>query len=169
MVFGIQYQARHVIRSHGVTWLDFSGRLIVRHILNWKWCWWAVIGHERVLERIRYNIISQLPPSPQNRIFVPLEVLAWVTTAYWVLHSRLISFWRNMNTSSIFYFSKSTSINTQNSSLWDTLKMMLFKKTLIKWKHIGRISWKFQHWFNLRSIELDIKRLMLYEGQSIYS
>ena len=25
-------------------WLDFSGRLIVPHILNWKWRWWAVIG-----------------------------------------------------------------------------------------------------------------------------
>ena len=49
-------------------------------------------------------------------IFIPLKVLVW----------------RNMNISSIFYFSKSTSINTQYSSLWDTLKMMLFTKYLIK-------------------------------------
>ena len=78
--------------------------------------------------------------------------------------SRLTFFWRNMSISSIFYFSKSTSINTQYSSLWDTLKMMLFIKYLIfKWKCIGRISWKFQYWFNLKStIELDIKRWMLY-------
>ena len=35
-------------------------------------------------------------------------------------------------------------------------------KYLIKWKRIGRISWKFRYWFDLRSsIELDIKRLML--------
>ena len=36
-----------------------------------------------------------------------------------------------MHISSIFYFSKSTSINTQYSSLWDTLKMMLFTKYFI--------------------------------------
>ena len=92
-------------------------------------------------------------------IFIPLEVLALVMTAYWVLHSRLIYFWRNTNISSIFYFSKSTSINTQYSSLWDTLKMMLFTKYLIKWKRFGRFSWKFRYWFNSKSsIELDIKR-----------
>ena len=83
--------------------------------------------------------------------------------ACWILHSRLIYFWRNINISSIFYFSKSTSINTQYSSLWDTLKMMLFTKYLIKWKCIGRIIWKFRYWFNLySSMELDIERSMLY-------
>ena len=75
----------------------------------------------------------------------------------------MIYFCRNMNISSNFYFSKSTSIYTQYSSLWDTLKMMLFTKYLIKWKRIGRISWKFWYWFDLiSSLELDIKRLMLY-------
>ena len=64
-----------------------------------------------------------------------------------------------MNISSIFYFSKSTSIDVQHSSQWDTLKMMLFTKYLIKWTyHIGRISWKFQRWFDLKSsIESDKK------------
>ena len=67
-----------------------------------------------------------------------------------------------MNISSIFYFSKSTSINTQYSSLWGTLKMMLFTKHLIKWKRVGRISWNFRYWFDFKSsIELDIKRQML--------
>ena len=90
----------------------------------------------------KFNIIPQ--PFPKEfGIFIPLEVLVWVMTVCWVLHSRLIYFWRNMNISSIFYFSKSTSINTQYSSLWDTLKMMLFTKYLIKWKRIGKISWKF--------------------------
>ena len=56
---------------------------------------------------------------------------------HWVLHSRLTYFWRNLNISSIFYFSKSTSIYTIYSSLWDALKMMLFTKYLIKEK-----SWK---------------------------
>ena len=71
----------------------------------------------------------------------------------------LTYFWRNMNISCIFSFSKSTSINTQYRSLWDTLKMMLFTKYLIKWKRIGRISCKFWYWFNLKpSIELYIKR-----------
>ena len=108
----------------------------------------------------KYNIIPQLFPKKVG-IFIPLEVLAWVMTACWVLRSRLTYFWRNMNISSIFYFSKSTSINTQYSSLWDTLKMMLFTKYLIKWKRIGRISWKFRYWFNLKSsIELDIKRVL---------
>ena len=84
-------------------------------------------------------------------VFVPLEVLACVMTACWVLHSGLTYFWRNMNISSIFYLSKSTSINTQHCSLWVTLKMMLFTKYLIKGKRIGRISWKFRCWFNLKS------------------
>ena len=86
-------------------------------------------------------------------------MLAWVMTACWVLRSRLTYFWRNMSISSIFHFSKSTSINTLYSSLWHTLKMMLFTKCLTKWKCIGRISWEFQYSFNLKSsIELDIKR-----------
>ena len=92
-------------------------------------------------------------------IFIPLDVLAWVKTTCQVLHSRLTYFWRNMNISNIFYFSKSTSINTQYSSIWGTLKMMLFTKYLIKWKRIGRISWNFRYWFDFKSsIELDIKR-----------
>ena len=106
----------------------------------------------------KYNIIPQLF-SKKVEIFIPLEVLAWVMTECWVLHSKLTYFWRNMNVSIIFYFPKSTSINTQYSSLWDTLKMMLFTKYLIKWKCIGRIGWKFQCRFDLKSsIELDIKR-----------
>ena len=76
---------------------------------------------------------------------------------------RLIYFWRNMSISSIFYFSKSTSINTQYSSLWDTLEMMLFTKYFLKWKCIGRISWNFRHCSDSKfSVELDIKRKMLY-------
>ena len=86
----------------------------------------------------KFNIIPQLFP-------IPLKVLAWEMTACRVLRSRLTYFWRYMNISSIFYFSKSTSINTQYSSLWDTLKMMLFTKYLIKWKHIGRISRNFRY------------------------
>ena len=65
-------------------------------------------------------------------IFIPMEVLAWVLTACWVLRSRLTYFWWNMNISSVFYFSKSSSINTQYSCLWDTMKMMLFTKYLKK-------------------------------------
>ena len=99
------------------------------------------------------NIIPQHFP-----YFVPLEVLAWVMTVCQVLHSRLTHFWRNMKISSIFSFSKLTSINTQYSSLWDTLKMMLFTKYLIKWKCIGRNSWKLWYWFNLKSsIEFHIE------------
>ena len=83
----------------------------------------------------------------------------WMLSFTFYKKCRLIYFWRNMNISSMFYFSKSTSINTQYSSLWDTLKKMLFTKYLIKWKPIGRISWKFWHWFNLKSsMELDIKK-----------
>ena len=107
----------------------------------------------------KYNIIPKLFPKKGWDFYISLEVLAWVMTACRVLSSRLTYFWRNMNISSIFYFSKSTSINTQYSSLLDTLKMMLFTKYLIKWKCIGRISWKYQYWFNSKSsTELDIKR-----------
>ena len=96
----------------------------------------------------KFNIIPQLF-SKKVGIVIPLEVLIWVMTACWVLLSRLIYFRRNMNICSIFYFSKSTSINTQYSSLWNTLKMMLFTKYLIKWKRIGRFSWKFWYWYNI--------------------
>ena len=92
----------------------------------------------------KFNIIPQLFPKKVG-IFIPLEVLAWVMTACRVLRFRLTFFWRYMNISSIFYFSKSTSINTEYSSLWDTLKMMLFTKYLIKWERIGRISWNFRY------------------------
>ena len=110
----------------------------------------------------KFNIIPNFFPKKIG-IFIPLQVLAWVKTACPVLHFRLTYFWRNMHFSSIFYVSKSTSINTQYSSLWDTLKMMLFTKYLIKWKCIGRISWNFRYWFYFKSsIELDIKRYMLY-------
>ena len=95
----------------------------------------------------KYYIIPQLFQK-KLEIFIPLEVLAWVMTTCWVLGSRLIYLWRNMHISSIFYFSKSTSINTQHSSLWNTLKIMLFTKYLLKLKPIGRISWKFRCWFN---------------------
>ena len=108
----------------------------------------------------KWNIIPNFPP-----IFIPLKVLAWdwVMTACWVLRSRLIHLWRNMNISCIFCFSKSTSISTQYSSLWDTLEMMMFTKYFIKWKWIGRIRWKFGYWFYLKScIELNTKRWMLY-------
>ena len=66
-----------------------------------------------------------------------------------------------MNISSIFYFSKSTSINTQYSSLWDTLKMMLFTKYLIKWKCICRINWKFWYWFDLKSYRIRYEKIDL--------
>ena len=92
----------------------------------------------------KFNIIPQLFPK-KVQIFIPLEVLAWVINACWVLRSKLTYIWRNMNISSFFYFLKSTSINTQYSGLWDTLEMMLFTKYLIKWKCIGRISWKFRY------------------------
>ena len=106
----------------------------------------------------KYTIIPQLFPKI-SWDFYTIRSVSIVVTACWVLHSKLTYFWRNMNISSIFYFSKSASINTQYSSLWDTLKVMLFTKYLIKWKRIGRISWKFWYWFNSKSsVELDVKR-----------
>ena len=38
-------------------------------------------------------------------------------------------------------------ITPTNKCPWDTLEMMLFTKDLIKWKRIGRISWKFWYRF----------------------
>ena len=119
--------------------LSFSQERIQGFSL-WGWsCWlrpwmidslWHWICLKGALDK--FNIIPTF--SRKVGIFIPLEVLAWVMTACRVLRSRLTYFWRYMNISSIFYFSKSTSINTQYSSLWDTLKMMLFTKYLIKWK-----------------------------------
>ena len=68
----------------------------------------------------KYNLH---PPtfSPQKCNFYTIRSagnLAWIMTICWVLHLKLIYFQINMNISSIFHFSKSTSINTQYSSLW---------------------------------------------------
>ena len=59
--------------------------------------------------------------SRKSSDFIPLEVLAWVLTAYQVLCSRVSYCWRNVNITSIFCFSKSTSINEQYRSLCGTL------------------------------------------------
>ena len=67
----------------------------------------------------KYSIIPKLFPKKVG-IFIPLKVLAWVVTACWVSRSRLIYFWRNINMFSIFYFSKSTSIN-HNTVAYGTL------------------------------------------------
>ena len=130
--------------------------VIICWVSNWAKFFWSGTLIKGALDK--FNIIPQLFPKKVG-IFIPLEVLAWVMTACRVLRSRLTYFWRYMNISNIFYFSKSTSINTQYSSLWDTLKMMLFTKYLIKLKCIGRISWNFRYEFDLQSFkELDLKR-----------
>ena len=107
-----------------------------------KTCLVIVTMIKRALDK--YKIILQLSPK-RVEIFILLEVLAWVMTACWILHSSLIYFWRNMHISSIFYFSQSTSINTQYSSLWDTLKMMRFSikilnKMKMLWQNQLKIS-----------------------------
>ena len=84
-------------------------------------------------------------------------------TACWFSHSSSAHFLRNIDICINSYFFKSTSINTQYSGLWDTLRMMLFTKNQIKWKCIGRIGWNFWYWFILKfSLEQDTKRWMLY-------
>ena len=46
------------------------------------------------------------------------------------------------------------------STLWDTLKMMLFTKYFAKWKHISRISWNFRCWFDLKILyEIKHKKI----------
>ena len=122
-----------------------------------KTCLVIVTMIKRALDKYE-NIILQLSPK-RVKIFVLLEVLAWVMTACWILHSSLIYFWRNMHISSIFYFSKSTSINTQYSSQWDTLKMMLFSiyKILNKMKML---------WQNQLKISVSVLFKTLYWSRS---
>ena len=92
----------------------------------------------------KYNIIPNFfkEKERERASFKPLEVLALVMTACWFFSSSLTYFWRNSNSSSTFYFSKLTTIDTQYSGLWDTLEMMLFTIYCIKWKCIDRNSWK---------------------------
>ena len=99
-------------------------------------------------------------------IFIPLAVLAWIMTACWVLRSRLTYFWRNMSISSIFYFSKSASINSQYRILWDTLKMVLFTKYLIyemktHWQNQLKTSVlvSFKILYRIRYKKIDVKLL----------
>ena len=72
----------------------------------------------------------------EAEIFLLFEVLAH---CLW-LHA---DSYRNKNISSIFYISKSTSISTQHSSLWNTLGMMLVTKDLKKWKILAELDKKF--------------------------
>ena len=141
------------------TCLNAAGRRKIKKNINVlaSKCWWNIMYNVLFSELYQIKLIKSYNYFDQNilkghwtnvtsssnffpkkvGIFIPLEVLAWVMTACRVLRSRLIYFLRNMNISSIFYFSKSTSKNTQYSSLWDTLEMMLFTKYFIKWKRIG--------------------------------
>ena len=66
---------------------------------------------------------------PNVKFFIPLEVLALIMTACWFIPSYL-----TFEIFSISYFSKSTSINTKHSGLWDISGMILFSKDLIKYK-----------------------------------
>ena len=138
-------------------WKKFYIKRVQFH--SYRWCdqaksvWSRLKGH--------WTSSTSSPTFFQKKvgIFIPLKVMAWVKTACRVLRSRLTYFWRNMNISSSFYFSKSTSINTQYSSLWGTLKMMMFTKYPIKWKRFGKITWNFRYWFDFKSfIELHIKK-----------
>ena len=67
-----------------------------------------------------------------------------------ILTYLLLSSKKSYKYSSIFYFSKLTSVNAHYIGLWDTLEMMLFIKDHIKWKHIGRISWKVSSLINFK-------------------
>ena len=49
------------------------------------------------------SVTSSKTSSKKVGIFIPLQVFAWVKTACWVLCSRMIYFWRNVNISSIFF------------------------------------------------------------------
>ena len=92
--------------------------------------------------------------------FKPSKLLALVMIALWFIPSRFTYFWRNMNISSFFCFSKSISMNTQHRGLWDTLKIMLFRNDLIKWNPcIGRISWKIWYWFILFRFRIRHKKI----------
>ena len=68
--------------------------------------------------------------------------------------------------SSIFYFSKSTSINTQYNTLWDTLKMMLFTKYLIKWTCIGRVSLTGGNWQKWKRVFLTCPCHEIYRDEA---
>ena len=84
-------------------------------------------------------------PPPKKKI--SLEVLTFLMTACWILHSGVIYLWRNVNISSIFHYSKSASVNTQHSSLWDTIGLILLTNKEV---------W---YWFSVKfSIELHTKR-----------
>ena len=132
-------------------------------------CWCSSIAHAQMhmFQYLRlkgaldkYNIILQLFPA-KGGIFISLEVWAWVMIACWVWRSRLIYFRRNMNISSILYFSKSTSINAQYSSLWDTLQIMLFTKYLkmkMHWQNQLKIAVlvSFKNFFGIRYKKIDV-------------
>ena len=125
-------------KYHTFPWMSFQPISISKSVDDIPGNHLNVIRIKGALDK--YNIILQLFPKKIG-IFIPLEVLVCVMTACWVLRSRLTYFWRNMNISSRFHISKSISINTQYStSLWDTRKMMLFIKYLIK----GKMQWQNQ-------------------------
>ena len=65
----------------------------------------------------KYNIIPRFFSKKSWDFYSIREVLALLMTTCWFLPANLTYFWRNINTSSIFYFSKSTSINTTQWSM----------------------------------------------------
>ena len=95
---------------HGIT--AFTGAYIFLNVIIYHTLF--LVGKRLFLIKGALDKFNITPNFFQKKvgIFIPLEVLVWVKTACRVLRSRLTSFWRNMNISSIFYFSKSTSINS---------------------------------------------------------
>ena len=136
----------------GIDWENnFTGvTLRLYTLLNLAVAWLVFKG---ALDKFNIICIPKLFPKKVG-IFIPFKVLAWVMIACWVLPSRLTYFWRNLNTFSIFYFSKSTLINAHYSSLWDTLKMMLFTKKPHKMK---------THWQNQLKISVLVWFIILYK------
>ena len=127
------YQLPHIyIRKVCGSWCNNKGIFFPKKTLDMDTKYFKV---KRTLDK--YNIIPQL--FPKKLRFLYHEKCCYCCC----LPFSLTYFWRTMNICSIIHFSKSTSINTWYSGLWDTLGVMLFTKDLIKWKHVGKISWKF--------------------------
>ena len=143
-----------LIEYHNYLWQVHKSQIIFQSgLLEGHWT--------SVRSSLTFSKKKKKSKTKQVEIFTPLKILALIMTAYWFLHSKLIYFHRNMNISRIFYFLKSTSINTQYSQ-WPTGHSV---EDAVAKDHIKTMLW--QNQLNIFGIHLFLSSLQSYLSNAL--
>ena len=124
------------------------------NIIDWIMNWYTVFIFFLLLFKgalDKYDFIPLTFSKKKKKIFIPLQVLAIIMTAYWFLPSSLTYFWRNVDILQHFLFSK---VNfdkyTTPCGVWNTLAMISFTKDLKNKNTLAKSAEKFGISYNFR-------------------